>query len=1061
MACTPLGVDVGGFFTSEPWSNAPSATFDGKTITLDSAGLVVAQGANSVFHQRLAGRNILYRVLGTKFLVILDVETGAGPTQRSVSVVDFATWTEKNVLTVLASSSAVALPVVNRSAGAGSAFLGYGQNGTEHTSVAIYRSDTGVPLCSIGAPIVPTGQTAGEATATELIIHYSTAGASKQAKCPRPLGKSQITPSSQTFADVFVGGCPFTPQKKQFTIKNVGDDCLTVSAIGNVAPFAVTATSQALPATLAKNETLTVTVEFNPTAPGTFAATALPVTLSPANGDLALTGKGKALPAAFKIAFNGTTVDFGVRQVGTTASKNLVVTNSGSRPLVVSVDAVAADGFATAGFDGTLACGASQSVPITFTPTGEGAHAASISVTSDAPGSPHLIQLKGVGCVPNAAIVPDPVAPIDLGEVQQGFRTVRYIRVRNTGDGPLTFQGAIGGADAALFGLPDADVGSVTSPPATAGYTVLPTFHCGGGGTGSGEAIVAVSFFANDAPRLATATLTLSGHDATNEPAGKTWVYPLVATITPPVALDVALVVDHSGSMNDSLGTRVKMDAAVAASQLFVELLRPNLDDRVAVARFNHVPDAVLAMTPLTTVAVQDQVRQLVQTGVPPAQGNTAIAAGALLGIAQVQTPRVATPAALTKAVVVLSDGIENTAAKDPGGGSTWYSIAGGPMYPGVDPVDMGTTVPTVPMPRPADIGIYAVGLGTGADVDVGQLTALAGDPSHFFHVDKDLVGTKFFDLEKYYTQIFMEIVGLAPVKDPMFWIAPGDRHEIQFDMLQGDVSALVVVFDYQGLRLPFHCESPVGELVDPAMIPVDFQLRAGATTQARFVEFRAPAGQPKRYAGPWKAVVEHQGRVCTGMPQAQGRDDGIGFLPRRCREFDEPVLYGIAIAVGSNFRMTPFVTPAPVYVGEPILLSALVSEAGLPVKGCTVTVDATAPDGATSTLQLRDDGAHQDGGADDGEYAHAFTHTAVEGTYHFRFRAVGTSRDGEPVTREALRDKPVLVKGRPPHDGGGKDGGRPPGGGEGGDDCCERLLAAVREQNRLLRRLLERPRIR
>lgn len=142
---------------------------------------------------------------------------------------------------------------------------------------------------------------------------------------------------------------------------------------------------------------------------------------------------------------------------------------------------------------------------------------------------------------------------------------------------------------------------------------------------------------------------------------------------------------------------------------------------------------------------------------------------------------------------------------------------------------------------------------------------------------------------------------------------------------------------------------------------------------------------------------------------------------------------------------MFPFITPAPVYVGDPIQLTALVSEAGLPVPGCTLTVDTMAPGGATSTQQLFDDDAHSEAGADDGEYATSFTHTVTAGVYHFRFRAVGTSRDGEPVVREAVRDKTVLPRGRP-SDGDGRDGDR--------FECCEELLKAMREQTAPLKRL-------
>jgi hypothetical protein len=61
--------------------------------------------------------------------------------------------------------------------------------------------------------------------------------------------------------------------------------------------------------------------------------------------------------------------------------------------------------------------------------------------------------------------------------------------------------------------------------------------------------------------------------------------------------------------------------------------------------------------------------------------------------------------------------------------------------------------------------------------------------------------------------------------------------------------------------------------------------------------------------------------------------------------------------------------------------------------------------------MQLLDDGVHSDGETDDGEYAGSFAHTSEAGTYHFTFKATSFSRDGEPVTREAMRDKPVWDK--------------------------------------------------
>jgi hypothetical protein len=136
------------------------------------------------------------------------------------------------------------------------------------------------------------------------------------------------------------------------------------------------------------------------------------------------------------------------------------------------------------------------------------------------------------------------------------------------------------------------------------------------------------------------------------------------------------------------------------------------------------------------------------------------------------------------------------------------------------------------------------------------------------------------------------------------------------------------------------------------------------------------------------------------------------------------------------------------VYVGDPILLTAVITEAGLPVTGCVVHVTATSPTNDVWNMTLLDDGQHSDGGPNDGEYADNFRHAYEAGTYHFVFHATGYSRDGQPVVREAMRDK--VVQDKPTTTGGG--------GGDGGDkDCCEKLLRAVNLQTKLLEDILKR----
>ena len=749
------------------------------------------------------------------------------------------------------------------------------------------------------------------------------------------------------------------------------------------------------------------------------------------------------MAAEFKINFSATNVNLGKKPVGQPQNTAITIKNTGSKAMTVSSSGVTSDGFTVAPFTANLACDQPLNVNIQFTPPSEGPHSASFSVNHSAPSNPTTINLFGEGCIANAEIVVPATAPINFGQVQQGFRTVRFFKVSNPADGPLNFQGAISGPDASLFGLPDPN-GSVINPPSTSSYNVDPVSTCGNLTAGSGETIVAIAFFAGNPPNIANATLTLSGHNATNFPPSRTWIFPLTAEITPPVAIDAALVVDRSDSMTHNLGSRVKMDAAISASQLFVELLRPNLDDRVAIARFNNDRNVIVPMTAVstTTSPTQDEIRQKIDTDIRPATGLTAIAGGTMLGMHEVQKPHPGNPSPLNRAVVVLTDGIENTAFEEPSG--TWLSIKGGKMYKPTATV-VTDTVDTGPVTWPSDIDRYAIGIGRDGEVDFSQLDALTGDPNRVFYVNQNLTGDKYFQLEKYYTQIFMDIVGTQSILDPMFWIAPGDAHEIEFEVLRGDVDAIIVIYDFQGKRLPFFCVSPKGEIVDPVFIPPGFQLRSGFTSQARLVEFKMPLKEPDRYAGTWKVVVQHRGMVCRGNPSTHSKEPG--FLPRDCsHDVKDPLLYGIAIGVGSNFRIFPFVTPAPIYVGDPILLTALVSEAGLPIKGCTVTVEATAPSGATSNFKLLDDGVHMDGDADDGEYARQFTQTFAPGVYHFKFRAIGLSREGRQVVREAFRDKPVLQRSEPAPEGTGQPSSDRPGDGERPprQDCCEELLKAI-----------------
>jgi hypothetical protein len=133
----------------------------------------------------------------------------------------------------------------------------------------------------------------------------------------------------------------------------------------------------------------------------------------------------------------------------------------------------------------------------------------------------------GTGCNASAQIVVSPQQTMDFGQVHAGseYNNSNFIpAVRNTGNALLALTATISGPDAALFGLGS---GGSVFPLALAGIG-----SCMAGPTGFNTFTLFVQFAAwSPVPKTCNATLTLSGSNATNIPAGQTWVFPMTAQI--------------------------------------------------------------------------------------------------------------------------------------------------------------------------------------------------------------------------------------------------------------------------------------------------------------------------------------------------------------------------------------------------------------------------------------------------------------------------------------------------------------------------------------------------
>lgn len=1009
MAC--LNIQEGDFGLGPGWSSADSDSTAGGTvmITRSVANLVVSRGgAPSQFF----GVDSRFMKVGANFLFVLHRQTDVTGITRSVSVVDTSgsSLSTQVVVGLYSGSNATADPLIHLSSGNNNAFM-VETFGSERRLHGFFRSDNGDVIAGIPFNSVST---TGAARVNSGNMQFTTGGPWLTAG-PLPTGSCSVSPASRTFADAVVGAdiAGLDSSVESFTIENNGTDCLQIDSIGPVGPFSVMSTTPSTPVELDPGESISVNIQFSPGGSIDDFDEDLPINPTPANGDTVLNCKGESKAAVASITFPGS-IGFGTEPVGSPDSGSATIQNNGQLNVTLNIPASGpADApFSWSAFSGVIAPSTSHTLNVTFTPVAEGLANGTINFTGSDPGSPHQISLNGTGCIANAEMqvqTPNPMDPyIDFGEVQRGFRTVRVIKVLNSGDGPLNFSARIEGVDATLFGI-QIEGTSIISPAATENFTVLPVSACGGS-SGSGEVIFGVTFFANDAPpKTAQAQLVIYNHNATNAvPAQIT--NDLQAEIISPISVDVSLVMDRSGSMGETSGERTKIATAIDAGKLLVELMRPDVEDRLGIVRFNDVPEVVSSITDVTTANKPTLANQINSSSFN-ATGGTSIAGGVRVAINNIDdNPRAVIPDALNTAIVVLTDGFDNVSYDDPDGNT--YSLLG---------EDPGTTA----LPVPTDKRVYAVGIGDS--IDTGRLSTLAQATGGEYLPIQNFSGNDYFALEKHFTQIFMEAVDLSMIYDPVFIIQPNDEHIIPIDVLAGDTGLMTVVYDRDGIRLPFFLETPNGEIIELTNVPAGFQIRPGITATARFMEVKFPIGETHRYSGQWKFIIQHDGRACVYRPKQDSisstaqtgdgfdlEDFGPGFQPTNCKEgYNKPVMYGVAVGVGSDFRMFPYVQPGIIKVGESINLNAILSEFGLPVLGNTVTVKAETPGGSTYNYTLLDDGNHADDDANDGNYGKVFTQTLEEGHYTFYFRATGYNHDGQPVIREAVRSK--FVEGNEP----------------------------------------------
>lgn len=494
-----------------------------------------------------------------------------------------------------------------------------------------------------------------------------------------------------------------------------------------------------------------------------------------------------------------------------------------------------------------------------------------------------------------------------------------------------------------------------------------------------------------------TAGATASGSVTVRlDETGQTWVININAnTVARPTAA-VSLVLDRSGSMSEGAGdglTKVqKLREAVA---IFIEAMLPG--DGIGLVRFDHNSNRVMDVVdvgPLMSGAGRtDAINHVNSTAFDPA-GATSIGAGVVQGTAQLNAAT-ANPNYTVRAMVVLSDGVENTA----------------PMLSSV------TT----------SANTFAIGLGLPYNISVAALDTLTQGTGGYLVITGALTPDQRTRLTKYFLQVLAGITNANVITDPQGVLSPGAEHRIPFQVTEAEYGLDAFVLSPYPQALDYQLETPDGSRIDLSSFAALGTTEAVVRNGVAFYRVALPALPTKpagSHGGTWYAVLK-QGRGGWGnYYRAAAATTGQGAL----------IPYSFIAHCYSNLSFKASVQQTSYLPGAEVHTLAMLKEydVAVPNSRASVWAEVRRPDNAIFNVALT---------AQDELYSGRFN-TSIPGVYSIRVRAQGETVYGSPYTREQTLSAVAIA-------GGGTTPTAPP------RDPVRELLCCLFAEGRLPKELL------
>lgn len=569
---------------------------------------------------------------------------------------------------------------------------------------------------------------------------------------------------------------------------------------------------------------------------------------------------------------------------------------------------------------------------------------------------------------------------LDFGTVELGFTHEIALEIHNDGDAAMEFSVTLEGAPNPEWSATPtaADVRiEPGEPPERLAYSFSPT--------NLGEHSMDV--------RVVVSTL------------GVDQVVPLTGHGTAPEPIDTVLLLDRSGSMADALGGRDKIHAMRLASNLYAELLRPDVitfpglplslgvGDRLGMVKYNEVNSVhmdIETADPNQRISVLDITDPAILgpnggTGI----GGAMLAAAGLIANAPQQSPTLLPAPGWSprQVLVVLTDGVENTAP--------FIDVA-------ADLIRLNHK----------NLMVFSVGLGH--EVNAQKLQQLATRTGGYHQVSDNLGGSSIYDLEKFYFHIFRQAANYGLVFQPAQGevgsanlLAAGPQ-EIATRFIDSSTNAATfLVLEDPAFRDLYSIDlvAPDGSTVKAGdELAGSMVTRAQDGTYTIWRAANATGVTTPEFHGLWKLQVTAYPEKAHSELENAVAASNFDYAAAGIDAFSDGMPIGFFAAIRSDMVLRPKVTADEFVQLTELILTASLTERKQPVLGASVSASIDVPEMGGTIIDLFDDGSHGDAIPADGVYSNRFSATRPSGAYEITFTSVANTTDGTPAFREETR---------------------------------------------------------